>query len=115
MSTDNMQGTVAKVVVVIKDKEEVALERFIFTVQNMIDVESYNKDTPVVDAMNASSLGQYFRSFLVKLNMVEAQLGEMPHGDSRSFAIVLELKENAAPSVNAEKVGFNHINAASVR
>lgn len=107
-------GNVDKVVVVIKDKEEVALERFIFTVQNMIDVESYNKDTAVVGAMSATSLGQYFRSFLVKLNMVEAQLGEMPHGDSRSFAIVLELRENMAPSVNAAKVGITlwsvHVN-----
>ncbi|VDB85274.1 unnamed protein product [Peniophora sp. CBMAI 1063] len=96
-------GNVDKVVVVIKDKEEVALERFIFTIQNMIDVEAYNKDTAVVGALEASSLGQYFRSFLVKLNMIEAQLGEMPHGDSRSFAIVLELQDNIAPSVNAAK------------
>lgn len=34
-----------KVVVVIKDRNQVALERFIFSVQNMIEVESYNKDT----------------------------------------------------------------------
>lgn len=34
-----------KVIVVIKDKEEVALERFIFSVKNMIEVEAYNKDT----------------------------------------------------------------------
>lgn len=34
-----------KVVIIIKDKNEVALERFIFSVQNMIEVESYNKDT----------------------------------------------------------------------
>ena len=31
--------------VVIKDKDEVALERFIFSIQNMIAVESFNKDT----------------------------------------------------------------------
>ena len=39
------QGNVEKVVVVIKDKRDVALERFVFAVQNMISVESYNKDT----------------------------------------------------------------------
>lgn len=27
--------------------------------------------------MSGGSLGQYFRSFLVKLNMVESQLGQM--------------------------------------
>lgn len=35
-----------KVVVVIKDtRDDVALERFIFSVQSMIEIESYNKDT----------------------------------------------------------------------
>ena len=91
-----MQGNVDKVVVVIKDKDQVALERFIFSVQNMIEVESYNKDTrftkssiffallflklytgSVQEAMSSAALGQYFRAFLVKLNMVESQLGQM--------------------------------------
>jgi mitotic spindle assembly checkpoint protein MAD2B len=39
------QGNVDKVVVVIKDKEQVALERFMFSVQTMIQVEPFNKDT----------------------------------------------------------------------
>lgn len=41
----HVQGNVDKVIVVIKDNEDVALERFIFAVQNMIQVESYNKET----------------------------------------------------------------------
>ena len=40
-----IQGNVDKVVVVIKNKEETPMERFIFAVQNMIEVEPYNKDT----------------------------------------------------------------------
>ena len=39
------QGNVEKVVVVIKDKDEVALERFIFSIQTMITIELFNKDT----------------------------------------------------------------------
>lgn len=39
-----IQGNVDKIVVVVKDKKEVMLERFIFAVQNMIEVETYNKD-----------------------------------------------------------------------
>jgi mitotic spindle assembly checkpoint protein MAD2B len=34
-----------RVIVVIKDKEQAALERFIFSVENMIAVESFNKET----------------------------------------------------------------------
>jgi mitotic spindle assembly checkpoint protein MAD2B len=92
-----VQGNVDKAVVVIKNKENVALERFIFAIQNMIQVESYDKDSRFVlitfvrtsypefhflcsveDAMTSIRLGQYFRSFLTRLTMVEAQLGVMP-------------------------------------
>ena len=39
-----VQGQVDKVVVVIKDKEQVALERYIFSIETMINIEGYNKD-----------------------------------------------------------------------
>lgn len=96
-------GNVDKVVVVIKNKEDVPLERFIFAVRNMITVESYNKDTSVEDAMTPAALSQYFRSFLVKLNMIEAQLGQMEMGDDLSFAIVLELQDNKVPTASHDK------------
>jgi len=96
-------GNVDKVVVVIKDRDQVPLERFIFSVQNMIEVETYNKDTSVQEAMSSIALGQYFRAFLVKLNMVESQLGQMYLGDDASFAIVLELKDDKSPSVSHSK------------
>jgi mitotic spindle assembly checkpoint protein MAD2B len=89
------------VVVIIKDKDEVALERFIFSIQTMIAIESFNKDTrlnfqcllmspmnlikhgqsyhySVEGAMATAALGQYFRSFMVKLGMIESQLAELP-------------------------------------
>ncbi|TFY72788.1 hypothetical protein EVG20_g208 [Dentipellis fragilis] len=90
-------GNVDKVVVVIKDKNEVALERFIFSIQTMIEMESFNKDTSVEEAIPAGALGQYFRSFLVKLNMIEAQLGELSLDADNSFAIVLELQDGKHP------------------
>ncbi|TFK77318.1 DNA-binding protein [Pluteus cervinus] len=96
-------GNVDKVVVVIKDKEQVPLERFIFAVENMISVESFNKDTSVENAMTPAALGLYFRSFLVKLSMVESQLGQMFLGDDVSFAIVLELKDNKPPAPRGEE------------
>ena len=39
------QGTLDKVVVVIKTADEKPLERFIFAVRNTLEVEAYNKDT----------------------------------------------------------------------
>lgn len=96
-------GSVDKVVVVIKDKDQVALERFIFSIQNMIQVEAYDKNTNVENAMSAVSLGQYFRSFLVKLNMMESLLGQLDLGDDASFAIVLELKDSKVPTASVAK------------
>ncbi|KAF5312982.1 hypothetical protein D9619_002956 [Psilocybe cf. subviscida] len=96
-------GKLDKVVVVIKDKEEIALERFIFSIESMINVDGFNKDTGVEDAMTPSSLVQYFRSFLVKLNMIEAQIGQMHLGDDVSFAIVIELRDDVAPSQMSAK------------
>ncbi|KAK7695173.1 hypothetical protein QCA50_002363 [Cerrena zonata] len=113
-------GNVDKVILVIKNKEEIALERFIFAVRNMIEVEPFNKETSVEDAMTASTLGLYFRSFLTKLSLIEAQLGDYPLPgmslvacgpyasllrllDDLSFAIVLELKDDKAPAVSKGK------------
>lgn len=62
----------------IKSADDKPLERFIFAIKStVLDVESFNKDTCVEGAITVGSLGQYFRSFLVKLNMIEAQLGQI--------------------------------------
>ncbi|KAL1951423.1 hypothetical protein VTO73DRAFT_572 [Trametes versicolor] len=95
-------GTVDKVVLVIKNADEKPLERFIFALRNTLQVESYNKDTSVEGAISAASLAQYFRSFLVKLSMIEAQLGQMDT-DDLSFAILLELKDDKAPTASHGK------------
>ncbi|KAK0198902.1 DNA-binding protein [Armillaria mellea] len=63
------RGNVDKVVVVIKNKEQQPLERFIFAVENMVQVEGFNKDT------RQTNLQITFQ-----------------------FAIVIELKDNNVPS-----------------
>ncbi|KAF8481437.1 DNA-binding protein [Gautieria morchelliformis] len=96
-------GNVDKVVVVIKDHNEVALERFIFSIKHMIQPESYDRDERIVGAISGNALTQYFRSFLVKLSMVESQLGPLIHNDNASFAIVLELQPGKAPLASQGK------------
>ena len=41
----SFKGKIDKIVVVIKDKEQIALERYLFSVETMIDIEGFNKDT----------------------------------------------------------------------
>jgi mitotic spindle assembly checkpoint protein MAD2B len=43
-----LKGNLDKVVIVIKDKSEIALERFIFSLRSMITVEPENRDAPYV-------------------------------------------------------------------
>ncbi|EGO05327.1 hypothetical protein SERLA73DRAFT_118887 [Serpula lacrymans var. lacrymans S7.3] len=96
-------GNVDKVVVVIKDQEQVPLERYIFSLRSMLHVEAFDKDTSVEGAMSAAKLGQYFRSFLIKLNMVESQLGMLELHDNASFAIVVELKDKTPTEIHEKE------------
>jgi len=97
------QGNIEKIIIVIKDQNQVALERFIFSVEHMIQVEAFDKNASVENAMTPGGLAQYFRSFLIKINMIESVLGQLELGDDISFAIVLELKENTVPTVSHTK------------
>ena len=81
----------------IKNKEDEPLERFVFALRTMIEVQGYDRDrrlgsgliaersqlmprpvTSVENAITAALLGQYFRSFMSRLTMLEAQLGLIP-------------------------------------
>ena len=54
-----------KVVVVIKDKDDGPLERFVFAVENMIQVEAFNKDTrSVMSRLSFSKQAQHARPAL---------------------------------------------------
>ncbi|KAF7311061.1 HORMA domain-containing protein [Mycena chlorophos] len=97
-----LTGNLEKVAVVIKNREQEALERFLFSVENMIHIEDYDKKTGVQEALSASDLGQYFRGFLVKLNMIESSLGQLPTGDETSFTITIELKADAVPVTKSQ-------------
>ncbi|KAL9716498.1 hypothetical protein Ac2012v2_000946 [Leucoagaricus gongylophorus] len=96
-------GNVQRIIVVIQDEKNVALERFIFSVEHMIQVESFNKDTSVEHAMTPGGLVQYFRSFLIKINMIESVLGQLELGDDISFAVIIELKNGTVPTVSHTK------------
>lgn len=96
-------GNVDKVVMIVKDKKDVPLERYIFSVENMAAVEPSNGDTSVDNAMSTSALGPQFRSFLIKLNMIESQLNPLYPSDEVSFAIVLGLRDEKT-SIRVGKV-----------
>ncbi|KZS96077.1 DNA-binding protein [Sistotremastrum niveocremeum HHB9708] len=91
-------GHVEKVIVVLKKNDNVAMERFIFSIQNMLTLDDWDLDQSVEEAMTSQKLGQYFRAFLVKLAMIESSLGPLNLGDNGTFAIILELENDAAPT-----------------
>jgi mitotic spindle assembly checkpoint protein MAD2B len=78
-------------VVIRSQADNVALERYVFSMEQLIDVEAYDKDVKFVafpltlrdmsliiisveGALSPSELGAYFRAFLVKLHMMESNL-----------------------------------------
>lgn len=84
-------------VLVIKSGQDVALERFIFSLSTVVkpgpsEMSRWNKDmvyvrgatrsiltqSSVQDSLPFLALPQHFRAFLVKLSLVEAQLGDLP-------------------------------------
>ncbi|KAB5588906.1 Mitotic spindle assembly checkpoint protein MAD2B [Ceratobasidium theobromae] len=110
-------GTVDKVVLVIKSGQDVALERFIFSLSTVVkpgpsEMSRWNKDmvyvrgatrsiltqSSVQDSLPFLALPQHFRAFLVKLSLVEAQLGDLPPDEDMSFGIFIELQDGATPS-----------------
>ncbi|KAG8794142.1 hypothetical protein FRC12_000412 [Ceratobasidium sp. 428] len=98
-----LMGVVERMVVVIKDNHDVALERFIFSLRVMVqpspmEMNRWDKDTVIKDALPFLSLPQHFRAFLVKLSLVEGQLGDLPQDEDMSFGILLELKDDAVPT-----------------
>jgi mitotic spindle assembly checkpoint protein MAD2B len=50
----------------------------------------------VEGAMATTSLGQYFRSFMVKLSMIESQLAELPRDGMRSHQPEIEVRTDAS-------------------
>lgn len=46
--------------------------------------------------MATTSLGQYFRSFMVKLNMIESQLAELPRDGVQSHQYEIEVRTDAS-------------------
>jgi len=69
----------------------------------MVEVQGYDRDRSVENAITAPLLGQYFRSFMSRLTMLEAQLGLIPTTDDLSFTIVLELNDDSQPSASEGK------------
>ncbi|KAF9518528.1 hypothetical protein BS47DRAFT_260829 [Hydnum rufescens UP504] len=95
---EELLGVVDKMVVVIKDQLDRPLERFVFSFQHVVNVGPEDIDKALENAFTAETLSQYFRAFLIKLSVMDSQLGEFSETDNLSFAIVLECKDGFAPS-----------------
>jgi mitotic spindle assembly checkpoint protein MAD2B len=55
--------------------------------------------------MTPPQLAQYFRSFLIRLGLLDGYLGVIPPEYEPTFAIVLEMKDGAQPTEPTGKVG----------
>ncbi|KAG8875811.1 hypothetical protein FRB97_004699 [Tulasnella sp. 331] len=93
------QELVSCVAIVIKNQSDVALERFVLSIQSAVNVDPEHRDTPIPDAMTKASLQQQFRSFLVSLGTVEGQMVDNSDDQEQlSFTVILEMKDHNVPS-----------------
>ncbi|KAG8847193.1 hypothetical protein FRB91_012027, partial [Serendipita sp. 411] len=96
------RGSVERVVIVIRDKDGVAMERFMFNFSGIPSIPQdadWQKWQSIETVMTAATLAQYFRSFLIRLELIEDQLGVIPPEEwDVTFAIVLEMKDGAVPA-----------------
>lgn len=54
--------------------------------------------------MTENVLSQYFRSFLIRLNLLEGYLKAIPQDWDPTFAIVIEMKDDQVPADPITKV-----------
>jgi mitotic spindle assembly checkpoint protein MAD2B len=66
--------------------------------QNTMNAEAYDNAALYEEAISVATLANHMRSFLIKLNVIESQLGVLPYSDSYSFAVVLELRDGKTPT-----------------
>ncbi|PVF92574.1 DNA-binding protein [Serendipita vermifera] len=96
-----VRGTVERVVLVIRDRENIAIERFLFNFSGFISIPEdadWQKWQNIESAMTAPVLAQYFRSFLIRLGMLDSYLGVIPAQWDPTFAVVMEMKEGNIPA-----------------
>lgn len=96
-----IRGTVERVVVVIRDRENIAIERFLFNLSGFVQTDKeydWQKWENLNGVMIKTTLYQYFRSFLIRISLLEGQLGVIPEEWDPTFAVVLEMKDDQVPA-----------------
>jgi hypothetical protein len=56
--------------------------------------------------MIKTTLYQYFRSFLIRIALLDGYLGVIPESWDPTFAVVLEMKDGAMPAEPITKASF---------
>ncbi|KAH8835479.1 DNA-binding protein [Flagelloscypha sp. PMI_526] len=103
------RSNIQRLILVIKDgRTQVPYERFIFGMQRVVDVNEDNKHLGVRGGMTPEALSQYFRSFIVKLSMMEGTLGETELGEDITFAILMELKTKLPEPLEEDEIQVEH-------
>ncbi|CAG8673864.1 5325_t:CDS:2, partial [Acaulospora colombiana] len=69
----------------------------------------------IESAMTAPVLAQYFRSFLIRLGMLDSYLGVIPAQWDPTFAVVMEMKEGNIPSEPLTKAVILNIRSPKSR
>lgn len=97
VETELLNGTVARVAVVIFSRKQEPLERFLFDLTKFPSVPKDDVNTPFERGVSIVDVDEQFRAAMAKLRVNSSGLQPMPEGCS--FTVAIELKDSADPPI----------------
>ncbi|EOR01647.1 hypothetical protein E3P77_00569 [Wallemia ichthyophaga] len=90
------EDNVENVIILIKNTQDVPIERFIFNISNVVagEIPENLKDEEFVGGLKKSEIGNYARSILVRLSSLDALLEPISEQEDLTFAVLLEMKDD---------------------
>ncbi|TIB37931.1 hypothetical protein E3P86_01982 [Wallemia ichthyophaga] len=90
------EDNVENVIILIKNTQDVPIERFIFNISNVVagEIPENLKDEEFVGGLKKSEIGNYARSILVRLSSLDAMLEPISEQEDLTFAVLLEMKDD---------------------
>ena len=97
VETELLNGTVARVALVIFSSKQQALERFLFDLSKFPAVPKEDVTTPFERPISVVDVDEQFRAVIAKLRVCGVNLKPLPEGCT--FTLAIELKDSADPPI----------------
>lgn len=96
------KDNVENVIIIIKNSQDLPIERFIFNIQNVVqgEIPDHLKNDEFIGGLKKSDIGTYARSILIRLSSLDALLEPINESEDLSFSVLLETKDDILEDKN---------------